>query len=594
MPAYFLRITIFACFILTFLPDHLVSAADASMTITAQYRQDVPVTLDIAHTSEISLDPALVVDSESIGAIENLFLGLTDFDPVSNTIEPELATHWTISADGLTWTFTLRNDVMWRHYDPLTQTATPIRPVVASDFVYSIKRACDWRLAYYYGAAIAARVIAGCDVINTMPSEALTDDLIYGDTTQVTAPNDTTLVIILREPASYFLSMTTMPILRAVPQETVETHGDKWTLPGSIVTNGPYFVQEITRGLRSVFVRNPELPSDLAGTGNIEKINITVYQEDFTPYAIYREEPDDYFMDSAAIPAIEIAKVLEDQALLEQVKIITGAAVFYFAFAHDKPPFDNVHVRRAFSAIIDRQAFLEQIGKWRGVPMIHFTPPSMFGAPPIDEIGVGFNPEYARQEMALAGYADCQGLPPIQLLILFGGTESWADFWATAAQQHLGCDLSTIKVKVREIQQEYIPGVAEAEKRRFEESNVVPNGWGGHYPDAHSWTGDMLSCHVEIAHEERYIRPCTATDDLIDQAARETDPAIRADLYRQIEEAFFGPDGEFPIAPLYLRANYILVKSWYTGPFETDTRFGVHWEAYSIDMAAKLAARAAQ
>lgn len=89
------------------------------------------------------------------------------------------------------------------------------------------------------------------------------------------------------------------------------------------------------------------------------------------------------------------------------------------------------------------------------------------------------------------------------------------------------------------------------------------------------------------------MRPCTATDDLIDQAARETDPTIRADLYRQIEAAFFGPDGEFPIAPLYLRVNYVLVKSWYTGPFETDTHFGVHWDAYSIDMAAKLAARAA-
>lgn len=287
MPAYFLRITFLACFILTFLPDHLVSAADASITITAQYRQDVPVTLDIADASEIStLDPALATDYISFRAIENLFLGLTDFDPVSNTIEPELATHWTVSADGLTWTFTLRNDVMWRRYDPLAQTATSIRPVIASDFVYGIKRACDPRLGSYYGTAIAARVIAGCDVINAMTGETATDALVYGDTTQVTAPNDTNLVIILREPASYFLSMTTMPILRPVPPETITAYGDDWTLPGNIVTNGSYFVHEIFRGVRRVYVRNTRLPDDLGGSGNIEIINTTMIEDPSITYAL--------------------------------------------------------------------------------------------------------------------------------------------------------------------------------------------------------------------------------------------------------------------------------------------------------------------
>lgn len=587
MPAYFLRITILACFILTFVPNYLVSAADTSITITAHYSQDVPVTLDIAHTSEITtLDPAVASDNTSFGTIENLFLGLTDFDPVSNRIEPELATHWTVSADGLTWTFNLRNDVMWRHYDPLTQTATAIRPVIASDFVYGIKRACDPRLTGYYGMAVVARVIAGCDVINGMAMDTATDELVYGDTTQVTAPNDTTLVITLREPASYFLSMTTMPILRPVPPETIATYGDDWTLPGNIVTNGSYFVQEVTRGLRSVFVHNPELSSDLAGTGNIEKLTITVFPEEFTPYATYREEPYDYFMDSAAIPAIEMSKVFEDQALLEQVKIITGAAIFCFAFAYDKTPFDNVHVRRAFSAIIDRQAFLQQIGKWRGVPMIHFTPPSMFGAPLIDEIGVGFDPEYARQEMALAGYPNCENLPPTFILLWYNQQE-WGEFWATMAEQHLGCDSETIKVKGLEFDPINDPIIVTPRNEALQDaSNAVNEAWSGDYPDANNWIGDALSCH-----SDNYLkRPCTATDDLIDQAARETDPAIRADLYRQIEEAFFGPDGEFPIAPLYLRANYVLVKSWYTGPFETDTHFGVHWDAYSIDMAAKLAA----
>ena len=88
------------------------------------------------------------------------------------------------------------------------------------------------------------------------------------------------------------------------------------------------------------------------------------------------------------------------------------------------------------------------------------------------------------------------------------------------------------------------------------------------------------------------MRPCTATDDLINAAARETDPAARDQMYREIEEAFFGAEGEFPIAPIFMRLDYALNKPWYTGPFDTDGLFGgAHWDAYNIDMAAKLEAR---
>ena len=54
----------------------------------------------------------------------------------------------------------------------------------------------------------------------------------------------------------------------------------------------------------------------------------------------------------------------------------------------------------------------------------------------------------------------------------------------------------------------------------------------------------------------------------------------------------FGEDGEFPIAPIYVHANNFLVKEWYTGPHTTDGIYGgTHWNAYSIDMSTKLAAR---
>ncbi len=70
------------------------------------------------------------------------------------------------------------------------------------------------------------------------------------------------------------------------------------------------------------------------------------------------------------------------------------------------------------------------------------------------------------------------------------------------------------------------------------------------------------------------------------------DSRLRIELYRQIEEGLFGVEGEFPVAPIFARTNEYFVAEWYTGPFETEVSYwGQHWDAYSVDMATKLAAR---
>jgi ABC-type oligopeptide transport system substrate-binding subunit len=542
--------------------------------------------------------------------------------------------------------------------------------------VYGIKRVCDPRLDGYVGY-MPASIIAGCDTVYDTSPDTATDSLVYGDTTQVSAPDDYTLTITTQQPAGYFPAMLATHAFYAVPREAVEgslgegevtgagaqctittdrnvnmrsgpgtgydvagtlnaggsadvdgqatgtddyiwwhllddawvredvvnwpeacsnvpfldtttsagTYVDiDWTQPGDIVTNGPYFIEENVRGVRRVFVRNHDLPVDLSGEGNIERVVQTYVEDSGTAFALYQDDQ----LDTSGIPEGELQGILDDPDYSDELTQIFDLSVFYFGFAQDKEPFDNTHARRAFSAIIDRQAFVEQVRQGQGVPMIHFTPPGAANAPPINEVGVGFDPEFANSQLELAGYPNCEGFPDITVVVS-SGDRSWAEFWAASAETYLGCDPAHINIE--EMDFATLWQATSPDNPTEDRPNAWTLHWGAHYGDANAWVNEVLHCKTS---RNPFKRDCTYTDDMITQAATSTDQDERAELYAEIEDEFFGPVvGEFPVVPLYMRSGYTLYKPWYTGPFETDGLYsGAHWGAYTIDMEAKLAARA--
>ena len=91
-----------------------------------------------------------------------------------------------------------------------------------------------------------------------------------------------------------------------------------------------------------------------------------------------------------------------------------------FLFRMQEAPFDNVHLRRAFAAAFDRENFINNALEGQGLAMKHLTPPVVIGAPPINKIGVGYDPDFAQAELAAAGYPDCQGIPNLTLFIREG------------------------------------------------------------------------------------------------------------------------------------------------------------------------------
>lgn len=572
-----LPIAIIVMMLVAVVPTGFTFANDADVVLTSVMRQDEPVTWYGATSQPVNtFDPQRAQDAYSITGIEQLFLGLTNNDPmVPGNITPELATSWTTSEDGLQWTFTLRNDVNWIRWDPVSDTAEVIRPVTAFDAAYGIRRACDPRHGSYY-TSVADKVILGCNDVSNKEVDAVTD--ADYDLVQVTALDDTTLVVNLQFAAGYFFSMTPMWMFRPVPQETIEEFGDDWTNVGTIVTNGAWVLDEFVRGVRRVYIKNPEVPADLRGPGNVERVIITIIEDAGTSFALYLDKQ----IETVGVPAAEVQAVLSDPEYADQLIQKPEPIVTYFAFAHDKAPFDNVHARRAFGAIVDRDAFNAEIRQNRGVPMIHFTPPGMFGAPPINEVGIGYDPEYAAAQLAEAGYPNCEGMPNVE--VVAGG--GFGEFLAAAAERDLGCsrDVFTLETMDFSVLIEAIDPRNPPEDR----PNIWAIAWGPDYGDANNWVGDVLSCESE----NTFKRPCSEVDDLITQAARESDAATRIELYYQIEELFFGAEGEHPIIPLDTRLTLILHQPWADAPFSTDDLFGgAHYDWYSIDVEAQTAGR---
>jgi oligopeptide transport system substrate-binding protein len=533
-------------------------------------------------TSDIpTLDPQLGEDVTSINYIEQLFVHLTNYDLVTADIVPEAATEWTVSDDGLTTTFTIRTDIPWVKHNPETgevkqevdADGAP-RFVTANDFVYGIKRACNPNTGSYY-SGIVATVIAGCeDVYQYEDPENIPDDLIAA--IGVSAPDDSTLVIVAPAPSAYFLSMTPMWTIAASPQWAIEEYGEEWIEAGNIVTNGRYVLNAWEHGVSRTLLRNPLMPEDMQGAGNIEKFVVNVVPDVATGYALWLNNE----IETSGIPDGELEAHLA--AFGDETVQIPDLAVFYIAFRMTKAPFDNVHVRRAFGAAFDRATYVAELRQGQGLPMKHFAPPGIFGAPPIDEIGVGFNPEYAAEQMALAGYPDCEGFPQVTLLGYSGeSTLAWIEFAQAGWEQHLGCSADLIQIE----QQSFADLLTATKAEDDEAPHMWTLGWGPDYADENNWVGDVLHCTNAI----RMKRECNEIDTMIEDARFEADPEVRKELYASIEEAFFGEEGEVPFFPIFLRIGYVAEHAWLD---RIPALFGgEHYYEWSIDADAQAAAQ---
>jgi len=115
-------------------------------------------------------------------------------------------------------------------------------------------------------------------------------------------------------------------------------------------------------------------------------------------------------------------------------------------------------------------------------------------------------------------------------------------------------------------------------------SHIWMTTWSADYLDANAWIVDALHCRYGYIHTGR---ACGQADDLMDRAAFESDPTSRADLYAQAEELLIGPNGDFPVVPLFRSTSAWLQQPWLTGVNEYGS---ARFDLWTIDTDAQAGA----
>ena len=476
-----------------------------------------------------SLDPAYAKDQALIWATSQLFNGLVRLDE-QLLPQPCIAKSWTISPDGTTYTFTLRSDVFFHRHplfcsSPLAQaqgSATDsTRRVVASDFLYSLNRILDPKVAS-----------PGLWIFNEVAPDGFS------------APNDTTFVIRLRHAFAPFLSLLAMPYCSAVPREVVEHYGADFRKHPC--GTGPFRLQLWKENVKLVLRRNPHyfecdslgqpLPylDAVAVTFIIDKQ--TVFLEFVKGNLDFMNSLDASYKDELLTRTGQLLPKYQDRILMESMPFLNTE---YLGFLMDGPqsPLRDRRIRQAINYGFDRTKMMKYLRNGIGAPGTRgFVPMGLPGFDSVCAYGYGYDPARARRLLAEAGYPDGKGLPPITL----SATSSYLDL-CRYIQQQLG--LLGIEVKV-----DVNPPAALREQMAQGKCPWFRGSWIADYPDAENYLSLFYSPNHSPAGPNYTHFTNPDFDRLYTRAQQETDDLRRLQLYRQMDSLVMQ---EAPVVVLY-------------------------------------------
>lgn len=493
-------------------------------------------TFRVNETGELSsLDPVRINDVTSAHIAQNIYDNLLQFDEHLR-LQPDLAHSWEVSADGLEYTYHLRNDV-WFHDNACFPDGKG-RKFTAHDAKYSLTRNCDARTKtksydYFRGK------VQGADAYYeaTRKANAENPSKVSGVSGFV-VDNDTTFRIRLTAPFAPFENYVGLTAMAIHAREAVEKYGEdfgqnpvgtgafafvRWQPDRDLTLkrNERYWKFDevgnrlpLLDGVRFSFLKDDKLQLLEFAAGNLEE-----------SYKIANEFFGD-IVDENKKPKGTWAKY--------KLLHVPAVATQYYGFLNTSEAFKDKRVRQAFNYAVDRNRIIKYVlrGQAFGPAEHGLVPPAMPDYPTSTVKGYAFDPLRAKQLMTDAGYPNGKGFPPVTLQLNSGGgrNTSVAEAVQNMLMEHLNVRVDLVQVEFAQ----HLDAIDNGKAPFFR------LGWVGDYPDPESflnlYNGKLVPTDGSMSpiNSVRYVNP--AYDAMLQRALAETDHAKRMILYRDAEQ----------------------------------------------------------
>ncbi|WP_221794783.1 peptide ABC transporter substrate-binding protein [Aquisediminimonas sediminicola] len=459
-----------------------------------------------------SLDPQKISDVASSRVAMDLFEGLTRFNG-KGEVEPAIASAWTLSPDGLTWSFKLRPDARFSDGSPITA------PLFAQIFQ---------RLRAPATAAPTRELFEGiANVVATQP------DLVS---------------IHLRRPDPALPDLMAQPAMAALPMHRITTLADHWTSERPLVTSGAYRLRDWQLNDHMQLEPNPFWYDGKPRTPYVRWLPVA---DKLTALRRFQTGQADT---TADFPPSRFEDLVKN--LGTSVHAAPMIATYYLTLNTRQPPFDDVRVRRALAMTVDRDWIAHQLIR-AGVKPAWGLLPSGLGLPPLKPDWKNWS--MARRQaaasdlLAQAGYGPDH---PLRATLRFNSDRdhrrvatALATMWAP-----LGVEISLFNSEA---------SLHFAAMRRGD-FQIARAGWVADMPTPEN----MLMVHHSTATALNYAGYNSPVfDTALDRALNTADPAMRAKMMRRAEQQLIF---DAPIIPIYHNAARALVaprvNGWQDNP----------------------------
>lgn len=459
------------------------------------------------------LDPQLVTGVPEHRVNTALFEGLADLDMATMKPVPGAAESWTISPDGLVYTFKIRAYAKWSDGAPLT----------AQDYVYSYQRILSPKLAAEY--AYMLHCIKNGKAFN---EGSITDFAQVG----AKALDEHTLEITLEHPTPYLLSMQMHQSWFPVQKATVEKFGTmldrhtKWTQPGAHVGNGPF---------KLVTWKPDEVIKVVPNEHYWDAANLKLKEIEFYPIKDMMTEERSFRSGALDVTETLAPRLVEtyrkEAPTLLHVEPYLGT--YFYRFNTTKPPLNDKRVRQALSLAIDRSVVTDSILKSGEKPAYALVPPGMG-----DYVCTARAEEDVAKAKALlaeAGYPEGKGMPPISVLY------NTQEMHKTIAEALQNMWKTRLGIEVTLTNQDWKVYLDSTHKLDYQ---VARGSWIADFMDPINY----LELFLTNGGNNSTGWSNAEYDHMVNAAYREADTAKRTQLMQDAEKILID---EMPILPVY-------------------------------------------